>query len=256
MTYSPYTSSGACKDAGSVSTDIAAIKAKGFTSVRIYSTDCNGLENVGNAAKANGLKIVLGVFISNTGISGAEPQVEAICSWAQWDLVELIVIGNEAVFNGYCSAGDLSGFISSAKGKFKGAGYSGPCTTTEPLDIWQSQGSALCGSIDCVGGNVHAFFNPSVSADQAGSFIAGQLGLLGQVCPGKTAYNLETGWPHAGQANGAAIPGPAEQATAIKAIQESAGGKCAFFSFEDDAWKHPGNFGVEQSWGCADQFSG
>ena len=84
MTYSPYTSSGDCKDAGSVASDIAAIKAKGFTTVRVYSTDCSTLENVGTAARDNGLKMIIGVFISSTGISGASGQVSDIVAWAQW----------------------------------------------------------------------------------------------------------------------------------------------------------------------------
>src|SRR5262249_50782170 len=56
MTYSPYTAQGGCKDAGTVAADLAIIAQKGFTSVRVYSTDCNTLENIGGAARNNGLK--------------------------------------------------------------------------------------------------------------------------------------------------------------------------------------------------------
>ena len=68
------------------------------------------------------------------------------------------------------------------------------------------------------------------------------------------AYNLETGWPHTGSANGVAVPGQAEQQEAIMAIKDAAGGKSVFFSFVDDLWKHEGEFGVEQSWGCSQLF--
>ena len=51
-----------------------------------------------------------------------------------------------------------------------------------------------------------------------------------------------------------AIPGAEDQKVAIKSIMEKAGGKTAVFSYENDSWKAPGQFGVEQHWGCADLF--
>jgi exo-beta-1,3-glucanase (GH17 family) len=254
ITYSPYTASGGCKDAGSIASDITDIKSLGFTTVRIYSTDCSGLENVGSVARSVGLKLILGVFIESSGVSGAQPQVSEIVAWAQWDLVEMIIIGNEALFNNYLSVSDLTGFISSSKSAFSSAGYTGPVTTTEPLDTWIQDGSSLCSSIDVVAANIHAFFNAQTSASQAGAFIESELQILDGICPGKATYVVESGWPHAGQPNGAAIPGPTEQATALASIQSTCGSQVVFFTYEDDLWKAPGAFGVEQSWGCADVF--
>ena len=272
MTYSPYTSSGGCTDQGTIASDIANIASKGFTSVRVYSTDCNTLEFVGQACRDNGLKLILGIFISDTGISGAAQQVTDILAWAQWDIVELIVVGNEATFNGYCSAGELAGFIGSVKSQCSGAGYTGkfaakfinllanqckgPVTTTEPLSTWQSVGTTFCSAVDCVSANLYAFFNAQTTADQAGDFIQSEITILEGICSGKDVYVMETGWPTAGDCNGVACPGVSEQATAIKGIQATSGAKVVFFSYEDDAWKAPGQFGVEQHWGCADVFSG
>jgi len=254
MTYSPYTSNGGCKDAGTVASDIAQIKSKGFSTIRVYSTDCSTLQNVGSAANDNGLKMILGVFISSTGIEGAKQQVTDIVSWGWWELVELIVVGNEAAFNGYCSASDLAGFISSSKSQFQAAGYSGPVTTTEPLSEWQSSGSTFCEVVDVVAANLYAFFNAQTSADQAGSFIQAEISELEGICSGKETYVMESGWPTAGECNGAACPSPENQATALKGIQNVSGSKVVFFSFEDDAWKQPGQFNVEQHWGCIDAF--
>ncbi|EGE09578.1 beta-glucosidase [Trichophyton equinum CBS 127.97] len=131
MTYSPYSNNGQCKDAGTVMKDISVIKAAGFTTVRLYATDCDGLKNVGDACKAHGVKMVIGVFISETGVGGAGKQVTDITSWAQWDWVTLIVVGNEAIQSGRKDAGALAGFIVSAKSSFKAAGYNGMVTTTE-----------------------------------------------------------------------------------------------------------------------------
>lgn len=257
ISYTPYTSSGQCKTAEEVDVDIALIASKGFTTLRLYATDCSGLQNVGGSCQKHGLKIILGVFISSSGISGAQSQVTDIVNWGKsggWAIVELIVIGNESIFNGYCSASELAGFISSCKETFSGAGYSGPCTTTEPLNILQASGGALCSVLDVVAGNVQPFFNSGVSAGSAGDFVAGQLELIAAVCPGKTAYNLECGWPSAGSANGAAQPGTQQQKDALTDIMNKAGGKTVFFSFADDTWKSSGTFGVEQHYGCIDLF--
>ncbi|KAJ6161760.1 hypothetical protein N7485_009990 [Penicillium canescens] len=255
MTYSPYTEGGNCKTKQEVLKDITDIKKKGFNLVRVYSSDCSGLEFIGDACKELGLNMIVGVYIDSTGTSGAQEQVEAISKWAQWSMVELIVVGNEAIQSGYCDAGSLATFIASAKSTFKAAGYTGQVTTTEPINVWQQYGaSALCSSVDIVGANIHPFFNADVTAEKAGEFVAQEFKVLEQICSGKDVVNLETGWPNAGMSNGAAIPGVSEQATAVKSIAKAVGSKSIFFSYSNDLWKSPGAFDVEQHWGCADVF--
>jgi len=200
------------------------------------------------------MMMIIGVFIDSKGISGASQQVSDIITWGQWSLVQLVVVGNEAVFNGYCSTSELASFISSVKSSFANAGYHGPCTTTEPVNIIQQWGSAICDVVDVMGSNVHPFFNPSVSADKAGDFIKGQYEIIGAICPGKEVFILETGWPHAGNSNGQACPGDAEQITAFTSIIEAVGKSAVMFSYSNDAWKAPGPYAVEQYWGCADIF--
>lgn len=257
MTYTPYTSTGSCKSAGEVMSDIKTISEKGFTTVRVYSTDCSGLQNIGTACEAYGIYMIIGVFIDQTGISGAKPQVEAIISWGKWELVSMIVIGNEAVFNGYCSASDLAAFICSSRDAFQAAGCSKdvPVTTTEPLSTLQEYGSQMCYALDVMGANIQSYFNSGVSASGAGDFVLGQLELLAKVCPEvakKGCYNLESGWPSAGNANGAAVPGKSEQKEAITSILEKCGKQSVIFSYQNDLWKAAGAYGVEQSWGCVD----
>ncbi|KIW07955.1 uncharacterized protein PV09_01856 [Verruconis gallopava] len=256
MTYTPYTTTGQCKTAAEVDSDLASIKSYGFTTVRLYATDCSGLVNVGASAKSHGLKIILGVFIESSGLSAAWSQVEEIATWGSagnWDNVVMIVVGNEAVFNGYCSASDLAAFITKAKGTWSAAGYSGWVTTTEPVNIIQQYASTLCSVVDVAAANIQPFFTSSVTSSSAGDFVAGQIALVEAAC-GKTAYNLECGWPSAGSSNGAAVPSKSDQKTAITDILAKAGDKTAIFSFENDAWKDAGAFGVEQNFGCSDLF--
>jgi len=254
MTYTQYNPDGTCRGAADINTDLAAIKAKGFTTIRMYGTDCSGLQNIGAAARANGLLLIIGVFIEGSGISGAQPQVQQIAEWGQsgnWDLVVLIVVGNEAIAAGVIDGGSLAGFVSSSKGAFAAAGYSGPVTTTEPVGTFLSNAAALCGVIDVVGVNIQTYFDGGVDAGGAGEFAAKQLQQAIDACPNKPAYNLESGWPSGGGDNGAALANPTAQAAAIQAIVAKLGAQTVVFSFGNDNWKAPG---VQQHFGCAQLF--
>jgi len=232
--------------------DIADIASRGFSSIRLYAPECGALVTVGSSCQLHGMKLIVGIFI-NGPLDSAETQLQSIISWGQWDLVEMIVVGNEAVFNGWISASDLASFIVSCKAKLIAAGCNAPVTTSETLNIIQDN-QGLCNVIDVVGINIQPFFNSGVQASDAGDFLIGQLKLAESVC-GKTAYCLEAGWPSAGSPNGAAVPGPSDQATALSAIRAVDNGHIAYFTYRNDGWKKPGVFDVEQNFGCADLFS-
>lgn len=254
MTYSPYANDGSCKGEAEVLKDVGYIAKKGFSHVRIYATDCNGLENVGKAARQNNLKMIVGVYIDDTGASGAQKQVKSLSEWAQWDIVTLVVVGNEAVQDGKIEVGELAGLISSAKKSFQESGYNGDVTTAEPINVWEQKGKSLCSAIDAVGANIHPFFNPQVSPSKAGKFAHDEVKILEKICPGKDVLILETGWPNNGDANGNAVPGKEQQAAAIKGLVDEVGEQSVFFSFSNDKWKSAGNFNVERFWGCIENF--
>ena len=106
---------------------------------------CNGLENVGASCEKHGLKIIIGIFIKDS-IDNAREQKDCITKWAKFELVELAVIGNEAVFSNKTCAEELASFIKECKTEWSGKGYTGPITTSEPLNIWQESGfkSSIC----------------------------------------------------------------------------------------------------------------
>ena len=247
-----------------MSHDIATIAAKGFTTVRLYAPDCSGLQTVGAACAVSGLNLIAGIYIDANGVAGARPQIQELVSWSQdnggrgWEGVEMVVVGNEAVFQGFCSAAELADFMGEVRRALTASEsrYQGPITTTETLETLVANKDVLCPVADVVAANIHPFFNSDCTAAGAGDFVASSLRQLSMVCPGgKEYYNLETGWPSRGSgSNGAAVPGDSEQKTAVESISEKAGGRSCMFSFENDSWKEPGDFGVEQYWGCASWF--
>jgi exo-beta-1,3-glucanase (GH17 family) len=256
VTYSPFIKDGGikCKDQALVDQEMADIASKGFKSIRLYSPECNGLSVIAGAARKNGLKLILGTFIKADGFANSNKELDEIIAWKQWDMVELFAVGNEAIFQGFVDGGSLAGYINSCRSKLRAAGYNGPVTTTEPLNILQANAGALCGAVDVTGVNIHPYFNPSVTSENAGTFVNGQINEAKKSC-NKEVYVLEAGWPNSGNVNGNAIPSPSEQRKAFDSIK----GNCAMdhivvFTYQNDYWKEPGAFGVEQNFGVSNIF--
>ncbi|RPA86918.1 glycoside hydrolase [Ascobolus immersus RN42] len=257
ITYSPYNDDQSCKSQADVERDIAAIAAKGFKSIRLYSPECDGLKNVGGACKKNGLKIILGVFIKAGGTQNgdADKQVEEIINWKQWDLLDFFVIGNEAVFQGFLTGAELAAYMDKVSAQVRAAGYGGQITTAEPVNILATVKEHLCPRMDVVGVNVHPFFNPNNTPDFAGQFVKNEMALAKEYCGNtKDVVVLETGWPSRGSCVGSACPSKENQRAALKSIEAKNSGHVVYFTYRNDLWKHEGPYHVEQSFGCGDLF--
>lgn len=256
ITYTPYVGeTGACKSADQVAKDIAEIARAGFQAVRIYGTDCSTLENVVPACVKEGLQIIAGIFVKpgqqcSINDSEIKKQVDALNAMNKWDAVRLLVITNESLFNGVCSASALAELIKNVKSEC--SSYQGPVTIAEPINIWQRTevAEAICGAIDVVGANIHPYFNPNVDASGAGAFVKEQITILEGIC-NKSVINLETGWKSGGGCNGKACGTPQDQKKAVDSIRSECGAESIFFSFENDDWK-----GSDEShWGLQAAFS-
>jgi exo-beta-1,3-glucanase (GH17 family) len=147
--------------------------------------------------------------------------------------------------------------VKSCKEKLVAAGFSSniPVTTAETVDAWEKNGAALCDSVDVIAAQIHPYFDGGVVAGKSGEFAVTQLAQAAKSCPKAAAngqYITECGWPKEGKTNGVAVPGVQQQKEAIASIIKSVGSITTLFSYQDDAWKEPGPFGVERKFGCAD----
>jgi exo-beta-1,3-glucanase (GH17 family) len=256
-TFTPYNpEDGTCMSKERVESEITTLANAGMKIIRTYSTDCNTLEYVGAACEAHGIQMIVGIFIDSPGCSpndaNIDEQIRALKSWAKWEIVPLVVVGNEAVLNGFCTPKQLADLINHCKTEF--SGFTGMYTTAETTNVWQMDESvaALCPCVDAVGLNAHPFFNYETSASDAGEFVKGQLDIVSGLC-GKDAYVMETGWPSEGSSSGSAIASHSEQEIAVHAIIKSCGERSILFSLHDDKWK-PGNTACgacEQHWGIS-----
>jgi exo-beta-1,3-glucanase (GH17 family) len=267
ITYTPYAQNGQCKTAEEIASDVKKIHELGFTTIRSYSTDCGVFEHVVPECEKYGLKIIYGIFLEAGGKDGkgcfsqyADEQLQDIKNKAPKDSVAMVIVGNECMFNGNCKPEELASYIDHVRQELQGAGFpkTVAVTTTEPVDVWEQKGAALCDHIDAFVCQVQPYFTQSISADMAGDFAAQQLEQAAKVCPDAAAkgkYIGEIGWPSSGQANGKAVASEQDQKIAMKSIQEKVGAHSIVFSFQDDTWKPAGAYGVEQHFGCVDALS-
>lgn len=258
LSYSPYTSSGGCKAVSDIETDLQTIYGQGFQCIRLYGTDCNQIQNVLTAMSSTGcsFKLFLGIYDLSSASSETSALISAMNS--DWTDVITISVGNEPVNQGLATPATVISTTASVRSqlraynpRFQGAncsaGYTGPVVAVDTF-IAIYNNPSLCQASDYVAANAHAYFDGTVAASGAGAWVAQQASKLASVCGGKGVLITETGWPSAGNANGAAIPSKANQATAKAGILSSMGNKCVLFSAFDDAWKAPGEYDVEQHW--------
>lgn len=229
--------------------DILSVARKGFRNVRVYSTECNTLEVLGEACKAYGIKMIIGVFFKGSTSSG-DTDLEKIISWSRWELVELVVIGNESIFSGL-DAHEVASYIASAKDKLHAAGCTATITTAETVNIYESHGPTVCPVLDAIGVNIQPYFDGGRSGMDSGLFVLSQIDLVKNVCPGKDVLVLEAGWPSAGGSNSKAMATHEEQKAAIRSIRNVADLFTSFFTWENDGWKAED---IERNFGCGHLF--
>ena len=219
---------------------------KGFDVVRLYGVDCNQIANV--VAAKTGMKLFIGIF----DINSIQSEVQTIASAINndWSLVQTVSVGNELVNSGGASVGAVVSAIGTARTLLKAAGYTGPVVTVDTMVAMQSN-PELCIASDFCAINCHAFFDSNTQASGAGAFVQGWMEKVSQAANGKLTIVTESGWPSQGNSNGAAVPSPQNQQTALSSIQSTIPSNVILYSAFNTLWKtnSASTFGAEQYWG-------
>lgn len=253
LVYSPYNNDDSCKSADQVQSDLNLIKSVGVNALRVYATDCNTDNTVLPVAQQLGMKVAQGFYFDSSGVSSIDGQVQSLLSWTAtngWDLFNRIIVGNEAVLNGWVTPADLVNKVGSVKAQLRAAGYNGPVLTAEPA-VSYSDNPELCQNdvMDEIGINSHPFFSPTFSPETAGQFVATDIQNTYNLCNHLPVVVTETGYPSNGSPNGNNIPTPENQRTAVTNIANAIDGQGVFLTTFNDFWEPPGPFGVQQYFG-------
>ncbi|ODV58555.1 glycoside hydrolase family 17 protein [Ascoidea rubescens DSM 1968] len=247
ITYSPYANDGNCKSAETIQSDVS--KLSSFELIRLYATDCSGVENV-LAALGSNQKILAGLYDYNNLDSAVSTLASAVKATSRgWDSIYAVSVGNEWVNSGSYSTSQVKSAVESGRSLLSAAGFTGPVVSVDTYVAFQNN-PVLCEYSDIIAVNSHPFFDGNTEPSECGSWLLKNIQTIWETCGGqKSVLITEAGWPHSGSSLGVAVPSYENQLTCIKSIQESCGSSVFMFTMYDDLWKDPGSYGVEQSWG-------
>lgn len=246
VTYSPYNADGTCKDLNSVKSDFS--KLQDYSLIRLYGVDCNQVENV-LQAKGENQQLFLGIFFMDQIEQGITQMANAISTYASWDCVNTVSIGNELVNSGAATPAQIGSYVSTGRSLLKSHGYNGPVVSVD-THVAIINNPELCEHSDYIAFNAHAYWDGSVVGADAGPWLLLQMQRVWSACgQSKSTLCTESGWPHQGQANGVAVANSEEQHAALSSISSTCGSDTIVFNAFDDMWKNPGPKDVEQFWG-------
>ncbi|GKU02691.1 cell wall glucanase [Fusarium langsethiae] len=251
ISYAPYRGDHQCKSGEEIKQDISEL-AGSYSLLRIYGTECDQVSKIYPCAKANGMKLFLGIWDIDDVQSEAKLIIDAIGN--DWDIVDTISVGNELVNNNVATPAQVLAAVDEARTILRAAGYNGPVLTVDTFVAVQEH-PELCEKSEYCAINAHAFFDPHTSADGAGKWLSDTVQVVkSKLSSDKRVVICETGWPTKGDSNGKAVPGLTQQGSALKAIREAFvehPDDLILFSAFNDHWKkpEPATFHAEQHWG-------
>lgn len=280
-----------CKTQDQVDHDMAAIaKPQEYSIVRIYGTDCNQTATVSAAARRYSMSVFAGVFDLDGFPGSLDPIIQVGKSSSpspsspggtgsddnnnnndSWSTFHTITIGNELIQKSSDRATaipSVTAALHKARSILRAAGYQGPVVTVDTYSMLLAH-PELCDASDYCAANCHVFFDATQEPRTAGGYARDVARRISRAAGGgKRTVIAESGWPHAGLANGKAVPGVEEQRDAVGSLKKEFGdgggggddegeddgeddaGLVLFTAF-DDLWKedNAGTFGAERFWG-------
>jgi exo-beta-1,3-glucanase (GH17 family) len=231
---------------------------KDYKIIRVYGSDCDQINLAVREALKNGQKLFGAAYLKSSGngindvTSAIESYKNAVNQYAggNWDVLQMFSVENERVDQHELTASQVIDAINTARTRLRSIGYNGPVGAVETAPAMISN-PAICEASDIVMCNIHAFFDRNTQASDAGTFVKEQVNQVRAACGNKRVVVAESGWPHQGDPNGAAVPSPDNQRKAIDSIRANFNSDMFLFSAFDTEWKADtaSTFNAERYWG-------
>jgi exo-beta-1,3-glucanase (GH17 family) len=217
--------------------------------VRTYGST-QGLELVPALAQARGLEVAAGAWLGSDPVAN-QAEIDALVAAAQDGLVDLAIVGSDALGRGDVTEGELLDYVAAVRDAL--AGTNVPVTTAEAWDVLLAHPAVLAAG-DVVAANVHPY-REGIALDSAmGAFNDHYQDLL-VAAPGKEIVIAETGWPSEGDAIGEAEPSVENAALYLASVRtwaRSEGVRVFHASAFDEAWRATAEGAAGGHWGIAD----
>ncbi|MBI4861934.1 MAG: hypothetical protein HY815_17000 [Candidatus Riflebacteria bacterium] len=235
--------------------ELLAIVAPHFSWVRFYGS-LSGLAEGPRLAKARGL------LVATTAWLGADPvpnraELEALKRNISQGLVDLVIVGSEAIYGGTLDEAQLIAYIREIRAHVKASPRPDvPVTTNEHWETLRDHPD-LVAECDVVLANMYAF-NDGVPIEQSDRAVSNYyLMLRAKYAPKEVVYG-ETGWATGGNPPGGkrAVPSLANAATYLVRLatwaREDAGARVFAFEAFDEPGKSKPDHEYEAFYGIWD----
>lgn len=249
MCYSPYrdgqSPGGAAPTEAQIRADLALIVplAKG---VRTYGA--TGIQaRIPALAREAGLEVYPGAWIGTDDAANLA-EVDALIALAKSGnpAIKGLIVGSETLLRGDVTEERLVGYLK----RVREAGTGIPVSTADIYQNVISHAAALDPVVDFALCHIHPYWESVAPGNAAARVLQGWQSVKAKY-PGKPVLVGETGFPTAGQAQGAAVPGEAAQAdflADLAGVAAANGIPIMWFEAFDEAWKS-GEGAVGAHWG-------
>ncbi|GAB3388522.1 glycosyltransferase [Azotobacter armeniacus] len=213
-------------------------------SIRTYSVD-GALANVPHLAEEFGLRVTLGIWISED-IERNELEIAKAIELAKSSRsVVRVVVGNEALFRGEITVDALIAYIDRVHAAVKV-----PVTTSEQWHIWQEY-PELGRHVDLIAAHILPYWE-FVPMEDSTQFVLDRAHDLKKLFPRKPLLLSEVGWPSNGRTRGGAEASVVDQALYLRTLVNTLNAQgYNYFVIEafDQPWKIDDEGSVGAYWG-------
>ncbi|UXZ47400.1 glycosyltransferase [Pseudomonas soli] len=212
--------------------------------VRIYTVEGTQAE-VPRLAEELGLRVTLGIWISNDQERN-EREIEKAIGLANTSRsVVRVVVGNEALFREEVTAEQLIGYLDRVRAAVKV-----PVTTSEQWHIWKEH-PELAKHVDLIAAHILPYWE-FVPMKNSVQFVLDRARELRKQFPRKPLLLSEVGWPSNGRMRGGADATQADQAIYLRTLVNTLNRRgYNYFVIEayDQPWKASDEGSVGAYWG-------